>query len=42
MTISMKGSHNRLISRDFLIFHLALITSADAHRGEEVGLKLVK
>ena len=38
----MRGSRNWLISHDFLIVHLALIVLGDAHRGEEVGLKLVK
>ena len=42
MTISMRGSCNSLISHHFLIVHLALIASGDAHGGEEVGLKLVK
>ena len=42
MTITMRGSCNTLIFHHFLTVHLALIASSDAHRGEEVGLKLVK
>ena len=42
MTISMRGSRKWLISHDFLIVHLALIATGDAHKGEEGELKLVK